>query len=602
MWKARRSGLYDLIIRLWAHLSRRRRRQFLMLTGLMVASAFAEVISLGAVLPFVSMLVAPEKLFGYPVVQSLAAALGIQAAKDLVLPVTIAFMAAAVVAGSLRMLLLRVSTRLVFASSADLSSDVYRRTLYQPYEVHLSRNTSEVISAITHEVNVAAGVLMALQTLATSGILLLAVMGTLIAVDPITALAATVGFGGTYLVITRLARRRLRANSEKIAVEHAHVIKALQEGLGGIRDVLLEGAQELYYVTYRKADLPVRHAQGDNVYLSQSPRYMMETLGMLIIAALAYVLSRQPGGAAAALPTLGVLAFGAQRLLPALQQMYMAWANMAGSEASLRNILGMLDQRIDERRIDREGVPLRLAESIRLESIRYRYSPNTPWVIDGLNLSIQCGTSVGLVGTTGSGKTTILDVIMGLLVPEEGSVYIDESKLDGSMIRRWQKTLAHVPQMVYLSDATVAENIAFGVNCEDIDIERVRRAARTAHIDDFIESRPEGYGAFVGERGIRLSGGQRQRLGIARALYKQTDVLILDEATSALDNATEQAVVESLKELDRNLTMILVAHRLTTVRRCDLVVQLENGAIVAQGTYDELIDVSPSFRRLATAV
>lgn len=568
----------------------------------MVLSAFAEVISLGAVLPFISMLVAPEKLFRYPAVGRFASEFGIHSSGQLILPVTVVFVVAAVLAGCLRILLLRVGARLVFATSADLSSEVYRRTLYQPYEVHLSRNTSEVISAITNDIGAAAAVLMALQILAGSGILMLAVMGTLIAIDPFTALAATLGFGGVYLIITRFARRRLRRNSEKIAVEYANMIKALQEGLGGIRDVLLDGSQEVYYAAYRKADMPVRRALGDNAYLGQGPRYVVETLGMLIIAALAYFLTSQPAGPAAALPTLGVLAFAAQRLLPALQQMYMSWANIAGGEASLRNIIGMLDQKVDPDRADNSTPPLLFSDCIKLVSVRYRYSADTPWILDGLNLTVTRGSSVGFVGTTGSGKTTLLDLIMGLLTPESGGVHVDNMKLVGETTRTWQKSLAHVPQLVYLSDATFAENIAFGINPGNIDMERVRRAARAAHISDFIEGKPEGYNGFVGERGIRISGGQRQRIGIARALYKESLVLILDEATSALDNETERAVVDSLKEIDRNLTLILVAHRLSTVRRCDMIFQLENGSIVAQGTYDELIAASPSFRRLASFV
>jgi len=589
-----------LVFRLWEKLPARRKHQFGYLTALMLISAFAEVLSLGAVIPFISVLVAPHRLFAYAPARRMAEILGVQAPGELVLPVTIAFASAAVVAGAIRMLLLRLSTRLIFASSAELSSEAYRRTLYQPYEVHLSRNTSSVISGITHEVNVAAGVLMSLEIMCTAAILLLAIMATLIAINPAVALTATVGFGGSYLAITRFSRHRLRQNSEKIAEEQVQVIKALQEGLGGIRDVLLDGSQEIYLSTYRKADWPVRLAQAENMYSGQSPRYAMETLGMVIIAALAFALIRRPGGAAEAIPTLGVLAFGAQRLLPALQQIYNSWANIAGSEASLRHVLTMLDQEVKPELLLPRPSPLVLADAIRLEGVRFSYGSNSPWVVDGLNLTIPKGARVGFVGVTGSGKTTTLDLIMGLLAPTEGRVCVDDVPLSESNIRAWQRTIAHVPQTVYLSDATVAENIAFGISRDAIDPIRLRRAARHAQIADFIESRPEGYDAYVGERGIRLSGGQRQRIGIARALYKQTKVLILDEATSALDNATEQAVVDSLKELDAELTILIVAHRLSTVGRCDFIVQLENGIAVGQGTYDELLSSSSSFRRIAT--
>ncbi|HYN80852.1 MAG TPA: ABC transporter ATP-binding protein [Gemmatimonadaceae bacterium] len=594
-------GISHLVLRLWEKLPPRRKRQFGLLGALMLVSAFAEVLSLGAVIPFLSVLVAPERLFAYESVRRMAEMFGVRSPSELVLPVTIAFATAALVAGAIRMLLLRLSTRLVFASGADLSSEVYRRTLYQPYEVHLSRNTSSVISSITHEVNVAAGVLMSLQILGAAAILLIAIMATLIAINPAIAFTATVGFGGSYLAITRFSRRRLRENSEKIAAEQVQVIKALQEGLGGIRDVLLDGSQEIYLSTYRKADSPVRLAQAENMYIGQSPRYAMETLGMVIIAALAFALMRKPGGAADAIPTLGILAFGAQRLLPALQQIYNSWSNIAGSEASLRNVLAMLDQAVKpELLLPRPG-PLEFTDAVRLERVRFRYGSSSPWVLDGLSLTIPKGARVGFVGTTGSGKTTTLDLIMGLLSPTEGRVSVDNVSLSESNMRAWQRTIAHVPQTVYLSDATLAENIAFGISPDAIDHARLKRAARNAQIADFIEGRPDGYLSRVGERGIHLSGGQRQRIGIARALYKETDVMILDEATSALDNATEQAVVDSLKDLDVELTILIVAHRLSTVRGCDFIVQLENGIVAGQGTYDELLSSSSSFRRIAAA-
>jgi ATP-binding cassette subfamily B protein len=567
----------------------------------MLVSAFAEVVSLSAVLPLMSVLVAPDRLFAYSPIRTMARIFGLRTPTELVLPVTIAFGIVAVVAGAIRMLLLWTSTRLVFASSADLSSDVYRRTLYQPYDVHISRNTSSIISAVTHDVNVAAGVLMSLQLLGTASILLVAVLATFIAIDPVIALVATFGFGGSYIAITMISRRRLRRNSNRIAREQVQVVKALQEGLGGIRDVLLDGTQEVYCDIYRKADMPGRLAHGENTYISQSPRYIMETLGMVIIAALAYAITRQPNGVAKALPTLGVLAFGAQRLLPALQQIYGSWANIAGSEASLRNVIVMLDQAVNPELLRALPKPLEFSGSIRLESVRFRYGPNSPWVLDGLTVRIPKGGRIGFVGTTGCGKTTALDIVMGLLSPTEGQVCVDDVPLTDRNIRAWQRTIAHVPQSVYLADTTLAENIAFGVRSHAIDQARVRRAAEYAQIADFIESRAEGYSAYVGERGIRLSGGQRQRIGIARALYKGASLLILDEATSALDNATEQAVVNSLTELGGDLTILLIAHRLSTVRGCDLIIQLENGRAVAQGTYDELLSSSPSFRRMSMA-
>jgi ABC-type multidrug transport system fused ATPase/permease subunit len=595
-------NLINLLVGLWHHLSPRRQRQFGLLMGLMLVSAFAEVVSLGAVLPFLSILVAPERVLIYPFISDLLFAWGITSANQLLMPLTVAFAAAALVAGAIRLLLLWVITRLAFAIGADLSSEIYRRTLYQTYRVHVSRNSSEVISGITYKVNnVVFGVLLSLLTLISSVVLLVAIMLALLAIDPIVASAAALCFGSSYVVITWLSRYRLERNSQRIAYEQTQVVKALQEGLGGIRDVLIDGTQSFYCDIYRQADLPLRRAQGSNSFISQSPRFLMESLGMVLIAALAYALSSQAGGIGNALPVLGALALGAQRLLPALQQIYGAWASIVGGQASLADTIELLDQPQSMEQFKRAPAPLTFEESICFSDVRFRFNDDGPWVLDGLNLIIPKGVRVGFVGSTGSGKSTTLDLLMGLLMPTDGAVLVDGQPLSGNRLRAWQRNVAHVPQTIYLADTTLAENIAFGVPPDLIDMERVQMAASQAQISDFILSSPKGYQAYVGERGIRLSGGQRQRIGIARALYKHASLLVFDEATSALDNETEQSVMESIEGLGSELTILLIAHRLTTVRHCDIVVELENGRVVAQGTFEQLLECSPSFRKMAMA-
>lgn len=592
----------NLLVRLWFHLSSRRRGQFFLLSGLMLLSAFAEVISLGAVLPFLGILTAPERVYAYPGVASAARSLGFTSADQLLFPITVAFAMAAVVAGGLRIALLWVSTRLAFASGADLSLDIYRRTLYQPYHVHISRNSSEVISGITTKVATAVSVLSQVLTLISSMVLMTAITLALIAIDPKIALISSGAFGGAYGVLSWLSRRRLRRNSQQIAAEQTQVVKALQEGLGGIRDVLLDGTQPVYCATFNQASQRLRHAQGNNLFLAGSPRFAMESLGMVLIAALAYGLSSGPGGLSNALPVLGALALGAQRLLPALQQAYNAWATIRGSQASLHEAIRLLDQPLPPEFLSPAPQPLRFHEFISFENVGFRYSPDAPWVLKGVSLVISKGAKVAFVGSTGSGKSTTLDLLMGLVNPSEGRFLVDGQPLSQNQVRAWQRTIAHVPQSIFLADATVAQNIALGVAPTDINMERVRLAAGQAHIAEFIEAHPDGYNAVVGERGVRLSGGQRQRIGIARALYKEADVLVFDEATSALDNTTEQAVMEAIQGLGQHLTVILIAHRLTTVRACDTIFELEGGRVVAQGSYDELLAASPGFRQMAATV
>lgn len=593
-----RDNLLNLLRRLWFHVGPRRRRQFIVLLGLMLVSAFAEIVSLGAVLPFLGILTAPDVVLRNPLVMSSARAWGITSADQLVLPLTVVFAGAALTAGALRIVLLWATTRVAYAAGSDLSIELYRRTLYQPYRVHASRNTSAVLSGIG-KVGGAMNILSQCLMLVSSSVLLLTITAALLAMDPFVASVSIAGFGVSYGVVTWVTRKRLRRNSQRIAEEQTRVFKAIQEGLGGIRDVLLDGAQPVYCDAYRRADTPLRRGQGSNVFIAGSPRFAMEAVGMALIAVLAYALSRQTGGISAALPVLGALALGAQRLLPALQQGFAAWATIIGNQASLADTIELLDQPINPELLLPPPAPLALEDAIEFDAVDFRYGDEGPWVLKGFNLRIPKGARVGFVGATGSGKSTALDLLMGLLEPSGGAVQVDGQPLVGQRLRAWQRTIAHVPQSIYLADASVAENIALGVPPEQIDMERVRQAAQQAQIADFIESRPEGYRAQVGERGIRLSGGQRQRVGIARALYKQAAVLVFDEATSALDNMTEQSLMESINGLSHDLTVLMIAHRLTTVRRCDLIVEMQAGAIVAQGSFDQLLQNSASFRRLA---
>jgi ABC-type multidrug transport system fused ATPase/permease subunit len=297
---------------------------------------------------------------------------------------------------------------------------------------------------------------------------------------------------------------------------------------------------------------------------------------MVLIAGLAVMMARGEGGIAAALPVLGALALGAVRMLPLLQLVYNGWTQVAGNLHNMLNVLDVLDQPMPqaEHLRQKSGQPLPFSREIVLEKLGFSYHEGGKPVFEGLDLTIPRGSRVGIVGKTGSGKSTLTDLIMGLLEPTEGTIRVDGEALTPANVTRWQARIAHVPQAIYLSDGTIAENIAFGVAPAEIEIERMRTAARQAAIADFFETLPQGYETIVGERGVRLSGGQRQRIGIARALYRNADVLVFDEATSALDNETETAVMEAVYCLDRNLTVLIIAHRVSTLRRCDRTLHL----------------------------
>jgi ABC-type multidrug transport system fused ATPase/permease subunit len=578
--------------RLWHHISNRRRKQFYCLFILIVFSSFVEIVSIGSALPFLSALTMPEKVFDAATAQPFIKAVGLSSPQQILLPLTIFFCLAALLSGAMRLLLLWASTRLSFAAGSDLSISIYQRTLYQPYSVHVSRNSSEVISGISVKANgVIYSNIMPVLTLLSSSVMLISILSALLYLDPGIAILAFIGFGLIYVLITWLTRTQKIKNSQHIARESTQVIKSLQEGLGGIRDVLIDGSQEVYCQVYRKADLHLRQAQGNNQFLAQSPRYGMEALGMVLIASLAYALTQRSDGIAKIIPVLGVLALGAQRLLPVMQQAYASWSTIQGGQASLQDTLDLLDQPLPDQIDHNSFKPLKFENQISLNQLSFRYSKTSPWILKELDLIIAKGSRVGFIGITGSGKSTLLDVIMGLLSPSNGYLEVDGERIILKNQRNWHPHIAHVPQAIFLSDGTIEENIAFGVPKELIDHQRVMQSARQAKIAQSVESWSNGYQTLVGERGIRLSGGQRQRIGIARALYKQADVIILDEATSALDNETEEAVMDAIDNLSADLTILIIAHRITTLRNCSQIVKLNHGRIESICSYSDLLNI-----------
>jgi ATP-binding cassette, subfamily B, bacterial PglK len=577
------------LMTLWLFLSRRRKRQFFILLIIMIFASLTEIVSLGAVIPFLGALTAPEQIFNHPIAQSFIQILNLTKPNQIIFPLTIFFIFATLFAGIVRLGLLYIMTRLSFATGADLSIDIYKRTLYQEYSIHVARNSSEVINGIIVKTNtVINGIITPAMTLISSIIILVGIISVLFFIDIKVALTASIGFGFLYGVVIFYTKTQLKENSQCDADQSTLLIKSLQEGLGGIRDVLIAGSQQYFCDVYRNADLPLRRAKGNITFISASPRYAMESLGMILIAGLAYIMTQQQGGIATVIPVLGAFALGAQRLLPLSQQAYSSFSTIKGSSASFLDVLDLLEQPLPGYLEKPKPVPIKFEKAIQLSDIGFSYAKNLPLVLESINLKLTKGSRIGFIGVTGSGKSTLLDIIMGLLTPTTGEIAIDGHSITKENIREWQAHIAHVPQNIYLSDGTIEENIAFGIPKETINHHQVEKVAKQAQISELIEGWQEGYKTFVGERGVKLSGGQRQRIGIARALYKSADVLIFDEATSALDNTTEKDVMKSIKGLEKELTVLIIAHRLTTIKDCDQIVKLEKNKIRV-GSYQEVI-------------
>ena len=563
----------------------------MVLTMLSTAASIAEVLSIGTLFPFLGVLTAPEKVFSSPYLAPIFSHLDIATPQEMLFPVTIIFCFAVLMAGGMRVLLVKYGVQLSFMTGAELSNKIYYLTLYQPYSVHVSRNSSEVITGILSKVDrVIYRILLPAVSITNASLMLVAILGALTWIEPRVSMSLFGGLSVIYLSIIFLTRKKLKVNSAKIAVESTNVSKALQEGLGGIRDVLIAGTQATYLKLYQGSDQLLRQSQSTNLFISQSPRYALEALSMVVVAALAYHIAGGPGGVSGAIPILGVLVLGAQRLLPVLQQGYGAWSDIKGEQSTLVDVLNLLDQpppAFNERRALPDKTFFR--EKITLKNVSFRYGLDTPWVLQDINLVIPKGARVGFIGTTGSGKSTLLDVVMGLLEPTAGYVQIDDVKISAGNTSIWQSHISHVPQAIFLADSSIEENIAFGVPREQINKSLVREAARRAQISDMIESWSDQYETVVGERGVRLSGGQRQRIGIARAFYTNADTIIFDEATSALDYQTEASLINAIDSLGGDITVLVIAHRLGTLKNCNLIVELENSKIKRVGSYSEII-------------
>lgn len=587
-----KKSLKSSLIKLWAQIGNRRRIQLSLLFGLSIIASVADILSIGAILPFMAALANPQELFEHQIAQPLVELMQIRSPSELLLPLTIAFVVAAIGAAIIRYLLLWCQIKMAHIIGTDISNRIFQLSLLQPYEVHVSRNSAEIISAVTVKAHqVIRQVIMPLIIITNSVVFIGAVLVILASIGPETGIVAFLGLGCIYIIIVLVTKSGLLKAGQIVNKRQNHVVKILQEGLGGIRDVIIGGTQESYRTLYYKADTEMRHAMAKIQIVGQGPRYAIEMLGIIGLAVFVYTISANDAGLKDAIPIIAALAMGAQRIMPTLQQTYNAWTQIRGSQAVLEEALRLLEQQVTIQSSSTDSAALKFNEKIELKNVSFQYKvENRRKILQNLNLIIRKGSRIGILGPTGCGKSTLLDLLMGLLIPTTGTITIDGIAITQHNSRAWQAHIAHVPQAIFLADATITENIAFGVPANKVDLARVKLATKLAQIDKYIDSLDRGYNTMVGERGVRLSGGQRQRLGIARALYKRASVIILDEATSALDEGTERAIMNAIKDLHEECTIIMVAHRLTTLKNCSEVIELKEGSIFKHGSYASVVN------------
>jgi ABC-type bacteriocin/lantibiotic exporter with double-glycine peptidase domain len=570
-------------------LSARRRWQILGVLGIMLVGGAAELFTIAAVVPLLAMLAGAGSP-GHSQVTDMLRATGLDVSRLPLGVLAAIFCAAAVASAAVRIVLTWSSQKLVFRIGYDLSVSLYSRVLHQPYDFHVRINSSRIISDITGIQRLLTGMILPLMQGLSSFVISLFILAGLLVISTKAALIAFVGIGTIYAIVSLWSRPRLRRNGVFIKTTSRARVKTVQEGLGGIRDVLLDNTQSLYVKKFCGIESKLRDAQAETALVGVAPRFIVEALGMVVIVGLALILTAQ-GSIQTSLPVLAALALGAQKLLPLVQQTYNGWTNISSSEAVLLSVVELLQQPVPERFDRNRSVPIRFEHEIGVKELSFRYSPSAPEVLRNIDIVIPRGAFIGFVGESGAGKSTLVDLLMGFLRPSRGALFVDGVALTEENIISWQGQIAHVPQHIFLCDGSIIENVAFGLPSKKVDLERVREACRRAELHDFVTNLPAGYETVVGERGVRLSGGQRQRLGLARALYKNASVLILDEATSALDDATEASVIEAVHKLGSEYTVMMIAHRVTTLQRCDIIYRLAQGEISQQGTFEEVLGV-----------
>ena len=583
------------------------RKQALVLLAMILLMALLDMAGIASIVPFMAVLANPGVVEGQPQLQWLAQTLGIEDRDRFLLVLGFAAFAIFIFSLVFKTLTVYVQNRFVLMREYSLGRRLMEGYLRQPYPWFLNRHSADLARSILGEVGmVVTGGLLPLMNLVAQSLVALALLTLLVLVDPQLALTVGVVLGMAYAVIFRRMSRVLhRLGEERVNANHRRFL-AVSEAFGAVKEVKLAGLEPAYARRFaRPAEIYARNQASANAIV-EVPRYLLEAMafgGLLLI--MLYLIARD-GSFAAAVPTVVLYAFAGYRLLPALQQLYAAVSQLRFSSTAVDRLhaefMGLEGQGSPPVR-PLDGAPgtppLTLREGIELSEVTVRYPGAPRPALDGVSLRIPALSKVGFVGPTGSGKTTTMDLILGLLTPESGTLLVDGEPITRDNVRRWQRILGYVPQQIYLADDTVAANIALGAEPAARDLEAIVRAATMANLHAFVtEELAQGYDTLVGERGVRLSGGQRQRIGIARALYHRPQVLIFDEATSALDNLTEQAVMEAVANLGGEVTVLLVAHRLSTVEGCDQIYLLEGGQIRASGTFESLMEESELFRAM----
>jgi len=574
-----------------------------LLFGMMMIAAFLELLGIGMIPAFVAIVADPAKVLKYKQLSELYQLLNINNSRDLLIYGGLILIGVYVLKNTYIIIYHYIEARFIFNRRYTFSHKLMTAYMQAPYTFYLERNSSELLRNTNNEVNILINnVLLPILKVSKELIMGIVVVVFLLFAEPTITLILSVvmgGMAGSFLFITRDRINNLGIKAQEY---RKGMLKAAQQGFGGIKDARVLNREGEFIETFREMAYQSSQLQLKKTFISNIPRPTVETLsvGGIILIAVIMVLQDRP--ISSIVPIIAMFGVAIVRLIPAINQVTQLLTDLQFNIASVNPVyddLTLLKESAQAFRSDRrKKQKLALQKSIVIENLHYRYPKSDEQALNGVNFEIPYGSAVALVGSSGSGKTTLADLILGLLVPQKGAIFVDGINILES-VSGWQQNIGYIPQFIYLSDDTLKRNIAFGLPDDKIDNEKITKAVELAQLSDLVGHLPEGIETVIGERGTRLSGGQRQRVGIARALYHDPQVLVMDEATSALDNITEQQIIEAIEALKGERTVIMIAHRLTTVMNCDIIFFMEEGKILDQGTYQELLFKNSDFREMA---
>lgn len=596
--------MLKVIKQLFVLLTDKQLKQFYILQVLVVIMAFTELLGIASIAPFMALVGDISILETNGVFAQLYQMSGLNNPMDFLF-----------YSGVIVLVMLTFSTVIsmfttwrlsIFGAciGTEIADRLYTYYMQQSWQFHASGSSAQLTKQVSTEAaRISNDIIQPLMQMNSKLVLALFISISIVIYDPVIAILGLFIFSLAYFVLYRLVRQKLESNGQQLSEVSTRRFRLMNEGFGGIKDVLLLNRSHDFITRFHDSGKVFARAQGTNVAISQVPRYFIELIAFGAMISLVLVLIKvHSGNLGEVLPILAVYALAAFKLLPALQQIYSSLSQIKGNTAAFEAVKDDLQRSFENQKaITKASMPtaISLNKSIALNDIEFSYPNKDRAAVDGVSMSIPVNSVIGLVGSSGSGKSTLIDLLLGLLTPQQGNIYVDDIRITADNKRAWQDLLGFVPQSIFLSEGSIAENIAFGIPAKDISLKQVNKALNLANLTELVEQLPDGVNTKVGERGVQLSGGQRQRIGIARALYHEAEVLVFDEATSALDGITEKIVMDAIHEFSGQKTIIMIAHRLKTVEKCDLIYFMEHGKIIDHGTYQELVVRNVKFKEMA---